>query len=160
MLASVRHGRPGTAMAAWGERLSAAEIEALVDHIRAKFMPQGASAASGDDPADPTRPLPAGLVGEATRGRALYLANCVACHGAEGDGQGPRAYFIVPGPRNFRDPGARRIYDRPRLYRAIARGKLGSEMPAWDTVLTAQEIADLAEFVFRAYLHGPAGARR
>ena len=31
-------------------------------------------------------------------------------------------------------------------------GKLGTEIPAWSKVLTEQEIADVAEYVFRKFI--------
>jgi mono/diheme cytochrome c family protein len=103
-------------------------------------------------------PFSGGLLGDAARGRELYRANCVACHGEEGDGRGPRAYFILPKPRNFTHPASRSAYNRPHLYHSIARGKLGTEMAAWDTVLDPQSIADVAEYVYRRFIVGTLGA--
>ena len=42
----------------------------------------------------------------------------------------------APDPRNF-----------------IGKGKLGTEMPAWEKVLEPQQIADLSEYVFTAFIH-------
>ena len=41
--------------------------------------------------------------GQATaeRGRIVYRANCVGCHGDEGDGQGPAADTMFPAPRDL-----------------------------------------------------------
>ena len=47
---------------------------------------------------------------------------------------------------------ARHGLDRARLYTAIAEGTRGTEMPAWDKVLTPQEIANVAEYVYRAFI--------
>lgn len=102
--------------------------------------------------ADMSAPLPNGLQGNPDTGHALFLQNCVECHGVKGDGEGPRAYFIFPRPRNFNRESSRRRFNRPALYQSIARGKIGTEMPAWDTVLTAQQIADLSEYVFRSFI--------
>ena len=96
--------------------------------------------------------LPDGLTGDARRGAAFYLANCLACHGARGDGAGPRAYFINPRPRNFTEAASRARFNRVALFTAISDGRLGSEMPAWSTVATAQQIADVAEYVFQAFV--------
>ena len=38
MLYSVTHGRPGTAMIAWGKKFSAEEIEQVVDYVRDDLM--------------------------------------------------------------------------------------------------------------------------
>jgi mono/diheme cytochrome c family protein len=101
---------------------------------------------------DLTAPLPRGLRGDAVKGGAFYMSNCATCHGASGDGRGPRAYFIMPKPRNFLHPAARQQFNRPALYAAISSGKQGTEMPAWSQVLDPQEIANVAEFVFQRFI--------
>lgn len=163
MIAAVTHGRPGTAMAAFGSRLGASDIEAVVDYIRAAFMRPGArpgiahTAAMDDKQAsgiDMTAALP-GLSGDPQIGKALYLQNCTACHGADGDGKGPRAYFIFPKPRNFRHPAARATFNRLALFAAIKQGVVGREMPAWGKVLDDQQIADISEFVFQTFIQKP-----
>ena len=69
----------------------------------------------------------------------------------KGDGQGPRAYFINPKPRNFSDKSSA-AFNRPMLFAAISMGKPGTVMPAWGTVLKDQEIADITEFVYSAFV--------
>ncbi len=171
MLTSVTYGRPGTAMMSFSKRLDEKRIAAVVDYIRSEFMSGGdgsqpvAAAAEapsphgraseqkgGGGPVDMRAPLPGGLVGDAAAGRAFYMANCFTCHGREGDGRGPRAGFISPPPRNFLGDDARGRLNRPALFRAIAMGLPGTVMPAWSKVLDEQRIADLAEFVFTAFI--------
>jgi mono/diheme cytochrome c family protein len=104
--------------------------------------------------ADMTLPLPQKLKGHVESGRAFFMKNCFTCHGVKGDGNGPRAYFIAPRPRNFTSEESRKTYNRPRLFDAISNGKRGTVMPAWGKVLNEQQVANVAEFVFQAYIKG------
>jgi len=177
MINAATYGKPDTAMPGFSSQLSQEDIGAVIDYIVGAFFPplaegevaavddatgSGATDVSDSHIIDMTLAMPRGLVGDPRLGQGYYMANCVACHGIGGDGQGPRAYFILPKPRNFQHPGSRQSYNRPTLFRAIARGSLGTEMPAWDTVLNDQQIADLAEYVFQAFIseadEPPAGA--
>lgn len=179
MITSVTYGRADTAMAGFKSQLSAADISAVVDYIRTRFMiPASTDGISGiqhgrrpmpaaDGPHAPAPaaaapqaalvanmalPLPHGLKGDQVKGGAFYMSNCATCHGSSGDGRGPRAYFINPKPRNFLHTASRQELNRVALFNAISAGKLGTEMPAWSKVLTQQEIADVAEFVFQRFI--------
>ncbi len=174
--AVVAHGKAGTAMVGYRTQLSSTDIDVLAEHVHTRFVlgqgqPAGAGgttsisgtrahggreADAGSTPArvDMTVGLPNGLKGDSRRGGAFYLANCATCHGARGDGQGPRAYFINPKPRNFVDADARARFNRLVLYAAVSEGRLASEMPAWNKVATPQQMADVAEYVFQAFILG------
>lgn len=166
MLFSVTYGRAQTAMPAWKERLSNEEIQAVVDYIFHAFLfPDGEPQSKKNPPSAerqpslPTMdakamflPLPDQLEGDPAWGKAFYLLNCATCHGREGDGQGPRAAFINPKPRNFRHSESQHKLNRPRLFDIISNGTPRSEMPAWKAVLTRQEIASIAEYVFIAFI--------
>lgn len=188
MIAIVRDGKAGTAMVGWKTQLNDKEIEQVVDYVRATFM--GAGAAPAEAPKAPAAaapaeapkvvaapaaaapdaaaalekhmamPFPKGLKGDAKAGGAFYMKNCATCHGEKGDGKGPRAYFINPKPRNFLDENWRNQFNRPLLFQVTSKGKLGTEMPAWDKVLTEQEIANVAEFVFVTFVRPPAKAEK
>ena len=112
----------------------------------------GTRAASDDRAADMSLPMPKGLTGNALAGRDFFMKNCFTCHGIKGEGNGPRAYFNIPRPRNFTSPESRRVLNRPRIFKSISEGRLGTVMPAWGKVLNDQQIADIAEFVFRAFI--------
>lgn len=181
MIVAVAAGRPGTAMAGYGRKLSDDEINAVVDFIRGSFMRVDASAGisgtharglpapamQGRTPgpaavppvakADMKLPLPLGLRGDATAGRAFYDANCATCHGVKGDGAGPRAYFINPKPRVFTSAESRAVLNLPAIYAGVSAGKRGTEMPAWDKVLTPQEMANVSAYVFRAFIQPQPG---
>ena len=62
------------------------------------------------------------------RGAALFAANCAACHGAQGRGDGPAAKGLDPAPANFHD--AARMAERSvyGLYNAITLGVQGTSM--------------------------------
>ncbi|NOY63281.1 MAG: c-type cytochrome [Gammaproteobacteria bacterium] len=107
------------------------------------------------DRANMSLPFMGGLNGDREAGRLFYMSNCIVCHGELGDGQGPRATSIFPKPRNFLSDGARRLLNRPVLFRAISHGKPASVMPAWSKVLSPQQIANVAEFVFQQYIQPP-----
>ena len=98
------------------------------------------------------QPISAALQGNAQTGQAYYLQNCTACHGTSGKGDGPRAYFIYPRPRNFLHPASIARLNRPVLFKAIKQGVTGREMPAWGKVLNDQQIADITEYVFQTYI--------
>ena len=181
---AIAHGRPGTAMVGWKTQLSEQDIERLADYVYTRFVqgqavaPSAAisgtrahggreadaasspshSAASTSVQVDMTAGLPNGLKGDPKRGGAFYLANCATCHGARGDGAGPRAYFINPKPRNFIEAASRARFNRIALYAAISEGRLASEMPAWKQVATPQQIADVSEYVFLSFIRGGAAA--
>ncbi|MEQ1806353.1 MAG: c-type cytochrome [Burkholderiaceae bacterium] len=169
---AITHGRPGTAMVGWKTQLSDADIGALADHVVTRFVQRdpgalepraaisgtqahGGRAADATAPAarlDMTAAFPNKLKGSLARGSAFYMANCATCHGAGGDGAGPRAYFIRPKPRNFLDPATQARLNRVALFQAVSEGRVGTEMPAWKQVASAQQIADVAEYVFQAFV--------
>jgi mono/diheme cytochrome c family protein len=157
MIVSVTNGRPGTPMPGFASQLSPQQIEGIVDYVRARFMRSSERSDVAADVSYHDRPFPNDLTGQFERGSALYYANCAECHGTAGDGNGRRAYFIYPKPRNFLDPATQQIFNRPRLYTGIADGVIGKEMPAWSKVFSEQDIADVAEFVYREFITaGPA----
>ncbi|MEE8378822.1 MAG: c-type cytochrome [Gammaproteobacteria bacterium] len=101
---------------------------------------------------DMTEVIPNKLKGDMKWGREFYMKNCFTCHGVKGEGNGPRAYFNRPRPRDFTSDASRQILNRPRVFDSIAKGRVGTVMPAWSKVLTEQEIANLTEFVFQAFI--------
>jgi mono/diheme cytochrome c family protein len=93
-----------------------------------------------------------------SRGRALYLASCVLCHGEKGDGRGVRREGLSQAPRDFTDVGFRRRTTPRQLFAAIREGVRGTAMPAWKS-LTDEETWDLVAYVLALSAPGPpAGA--
>jgi mono/diheme cytochrome c family protein/plastocyanin len=97
---------------------------------------------------------------------ARYARNCAACHGERGDGNGPAAAALraqglgrrAHGPDHERDPnGVVAAFNDPTamlaartdvLYAKIRRGGMGTGMPAFGPVFTAEETWQLAEFLW------------
>lgn len=156
MIDVVLNGRPGTAMVGWKTRLSRDEAAGVVDYIRGTFMRGGASGHAGANesvkPPTPALEAKAPVRGHAVRGAALYNANCATCHGLEGNGEGPRAYFIFPKPRNFLAEETRSRFTPDTLFFAVKHGVKGREMPAWGTVLNDQQIADVSQYVYENFV--------
>ena len=115
-------------------------------------MARGHHGQHSKGPADMSAPFPNDLNGDPGKGREFFEANCAVCHGKGGLGNGPRAYFINPRPANLNDKRSRAEINRPHLFISISDGLIGTVMPAWSKVLSDQKIADVAEYVFNAFI--------
>ena len=89
-------------------------------------------------------------------GKQLYEANCQACHGATGRGDGLAAYLLLPKPRDFTERKFNRRNTPPGnlpsdedLFTTISDGLLGSSMPPWKDYLTEKERWALVEYLKR-----------
>lgn len=79
-------------------------------------------------------------------GKKLY-ARCVACHGANGKGDGPAAVALKPKPRNFTSPkGWTNGYTVADIFKTLSKGVPGTGMPSFDT-LSVKDRFDLAHYV-------------
>ena len=173
MITSITHGRPGTAMMPFASRLDKDEIASIVAYIRQNFMDAAAASdveegkvehassalmlqaspeSSSHGEVNMDLPFSNGLVGNPKAGEKFYQSNCFTCHGRLGNGKGPRSHFNRPGPRDFTSEESRFLFNRPRLFQGTSKGKRGTVMPAWSMVLSEQEIADVSEYVFQAFI--------
>ena len=171
MIYAVTHGHPNTAMMSWRSRFSDEEIAQVVDHVRDTFMfPMGEEKWKLENAADPAamqmthdhdahwdlediaKPMPFSLRGDYDRGKTFYNDNCYVCHGEKGDGEGPRAYFIFPKPRNFTESYSLYKFSREHIFYATSDGVVGTEMLAWKQALDRQQIADVTEYVFQEFI--------
>ncbi|HEX5223157.1 MAG TPA: c-type cytochrome [Verrucomicrobiae bacterium] len=88
-----------------------------------------------------------------TFGKNVYDQHCAACHGLNGDGNGPASVWLYPKPRNFSagqfkiksTPGQSLPVDKD-LFDSITRGLPGSSMPSF-SYLTEQERNDVVRYV-------------
>ena len=94
--------------------------------------------------------MPAGLLTsrEAKQaGRVIYIANCVICHGINGDGRGQRREGMNPPPADLTTPPWSDKSSAPRIYVAIRDGVQGSAMPSWP-ILSDRQIWDVVAYIY------------
>jgi copper transport protein len=89
-------------------------------------------------------PLPA-TADSILRGHDLYLANCAACHGINGDGDGPTAAGWLP-PLQPLGEDVPHLSDGALAYR-IAVGSAGTRMPAFASTLSENDRWDLVNYL-------------
>lgn len=80
------------------------------------------------------------------RAAVLFAERCAICHGAKGDGFGPRRGSLYRKPPDFRQPEWRRSRTSNEVAGLIRDGIRGSDMPAWPS-LEPGELLGLAEYV-------------
>jgi len=126
---AIRDGVTGTAMPAWGSKLSDVQIWDLLYYARSLA----------------TSPERLSL------GKELFAANCVSCHGQAGDGSG------LPGAANFTNQAFMSGATSQRFLESTANGRPGTAMPAWSDRLSQDQIRAMADYVWTfAYEYGQA----
>lgn len=116
-------GRPERGMPTWGSVLSPVQIEDLVAFMRSW---------------EAETPLTlAHLGGDVARGKVIFDATCVACHGPGGEGSS-----IAPPLA-----AAPILAELDVLYATIAYGRLNKGMPNWGQVLSPAEINDAIAYL-------------
>lgn len=82
-------------------------------------------------------------------GRALYRANCIACHGADGLGDGDGGKALSPSPAVLAFMITQPIAVDPYLLWSVSEGgkQFDSEMPAFKDKLTRDEIWSIIAFM-------------
>ncbi len=110
---------------------------------------------------NPYRPLaqsdPSAFARHLLNGRRVYFENCVYCHGDAMRGDGMYARGLNPIPTNFADAGAIALLQESFLFWRIAKGGPGlpeeggpwdTAMPAWEKMLTEEEMWDVVLFLY------------
>ncbi|HSE95306.1 MAG TPA: c-type cytochrome [Methylomirabilota bacterium] len=97
-------------------------------------------------------------------GSAIYIRNCVYCHGDNLDGQGQYAHGFNPAPANFTDSGTIAQLSEGYLFWRIAKGGPGlpkesspwnSAMPAWEDRLTEEQIWQVIYYLYETTGYPP-----
>lgn len=100
------------------------------------------------------QPGPAAASASGTPGKNVYDAHCVECHGTSGKGDGPASMTLVPRPRDFTS-GRYKIHSTETgslpsdddLVRTVRQGLNGSSMPAWDKILSDDDIVAVVQYI-------------
>jgi cytochrome c oxidase cbb3-type subunit 2 len=87
-------------------------------------------------------------------GATVYAAHCAECHGPDGKGDGPASFLLSPHPRDF-STGSYKIRTTETgsvptdedLLRSVRRGLHGTAMPAWEGLLSDEEIRNVVGHV-------------
>jgi len=86
-------------------------------------------------------------MGNAQSGEQIYAANCLACHGVKGRGDGVLAESLPRKPKNL----PKRLNDFFNydflMIQAVQQGREQKGMPAFQKVLTEQEVKDIFSYV-------------
>ena len=80
-------------------------------------------------------------------GAQVYQANCIQCHGTNGDGRGTAVAELVVRPTDFR----RQQASLSASLRALREGMIGTRMALWTDRLNADEILAVAHYVRSLY---------
>lgn len=99
---------------------------------------------------NPVAPTPDVL----TAGKQAYAEHCRSCHGATGDGRGPKAAELTVAPGDFTDARTMARRTDGELFWQITRGRL--PMPAFEDKLTEQERWQLVDYI-RTFSGKPGG---
>ena len=127
--AGITRGRPGTAMAAFGRGLGGPLDPMAVNAIVA-FLRDGGP---------PLRPLPpTRAVGDPTRGKVVYVANCTRCHGTQTQRQS--AVHLA-------NPILLATASDAFLRLAVEEGRPPTSMVAWKGALTPGQIDDVVAYL-------------
>jgi copper transport protein len=86
------------------------------------------------------------------RGEDIYLANCAACHGVNGAGDGPTAEWMFPPPGSL--PAAVDRLTTGDLEYRITNGLAGTRMPAFAVTLSENDRWDLVNYLRARWTKG------
>lgn len=84
--------------------------------------------------------------GDPAKGKAVYEQRCLACHGAQGKGDGPTGKVLVPPAADFTSAASRKKSDAD-LLKTIENGKPPTAMVAWKGQLSEQDIQNVLAYV-------------
>ena len=92
-----------------------------------------------------------GLSEQEKQGRQLYLDNCAFCHAPDGSAKNWIGSFMDKSPKNFTNDDYIDKSTDEYLQKVILEGVKGTSMPAWEQVLTIEQVQSIIVFLRRAF---------
>lgn len=81
------------------------------------------------------------------KGKSLFMDDCVACHGANGEGDGPAAAALNPKPRDFHSAkGWINGRMASGMFKTLTHGIKGSAMPPFNTI-SVKDRLDIISYI-------------
>ena len=140
---------PGAGLPGGGYRLGSQ----VIDPADGKKMRRVLWVPEGGDPKKDAVPQVGGY--------GLYRQHCLHCHGVSGAGDGPTAPFLYPRPRDYRrgifkftSTASGQKPTRDDLRNTIANGLHGTSMPAFDALMSANEIEQVLDYMMFLSMRG------
>jgi mono/diheme cytochrome c family protein len=121
----------------------------------ASFGGMGISAASAIGADRSLAALPTSPDGLA-QGRLTFTRMCGACHGQDGEGNGPSAANVFPPPRNLTEGHAKGLSDAQLVW-IVENGLSYTAMPSYKASLSRDRVLEVVSYI-RALQNGTAGA--
>jgi len=138
-------------------RLTTEEESAVKDFLMGaarKYAqaPAGTEEGTGEVGQLATIDLAVALAAMDTSGEEIFQRQCVACHGASGEGNGPAAVAFNPKPADLTDPTTVGEKTDDELLEVLTKGK--GSMPSFSALLKPDELHMVLEYI-RSLSHQP-----
>ncbi|MCB9421447.1 MAG: c-type cytochrome [Ardenticatenaceae bacterium] len=150
----VSEGVPGTLMPTWKTSLTEEQCWQVIRYIQQVFAHPIMRDPDEGDPsgayANLTNPVPL-TVETLEEGKAIFIRECMVCHGDAGRGDGPYADGLQPPPPDFGD-GSYGTLDNPSYtdsdyFWRISEGLPWSAMPAWKSQYSEEDRWKLVHYI-------------
>ena len=133
--ASLR-SRPVRLLGHWAPAVALCLVGAVVYY-------QTAASSLGSGPTNPIAPN----TDSVAAGHALFVANCVPCHGVTGKGDGPVGLTLNPRPADLTLHAVPGVHTDGVLWQWITNGYPGSVMPSFKNVLSDTDRWNLVNYI-------------
>ena len=153
---TIKGGLSGTTMGAFNT-FRAEELDAVIAYVKTfsrRWRKEENQAAAMAFPREPEWFVrKEELRTHAERGRTVFIADCAACHGAQGDGTGPAAQGLKDSwghavkPADLRSPQLRCGDGPADIFRILSTGMSGTPMASFAQALTVEQRWDVAAHV-------------